>query len=89
MTRQDILQILNESKEEIKKRYRAELKGVFGSYARGQQKPGSDVDVLVAWDNNAMFPAWACELKRISCLSDNRRPGHLQRYNAYQLTYAP
>lgn len=53
MTRQDILQILKESKQEIKKKYKAELKGFFGSYARGQQKPGSDVDVLVSWDNNA------------------------------------
>ena len=53
MTRQDILQILKESKEEIKNKYKAELKGIFGSYARGQQKSGSDVDVLVSWDNNA------------------------------------
>jgi predicted nucleotidyltransferase len=34
-------------KEEVSREYRAEVVGVFGSYARGEQKAGSDVDVLV------------------------------------------
>jgi predicted nucleotidyltransferase len=31
----------------ISQQYRAEVVGVFGSYARGEQTAGSDVDVLV------------------------------------------
>lgn len=32
---------------QIKKDYKAEIIGIFGSYARGEQKKGSDVDILV------------------------------------------
>ena len=34
-------------KEQVSQEYRAEVVGVFGSYARGEQQAGSDVDVLV------------------------------------------
>ena len=34
-------------KEKVSQEYRAEVVGVFGSYARGEQQAGSDVDVLV------------------------------------------
>lgn len=32
---------------EIKKEYRAEVIGLFGSYTRGKEKEGSDIDILV------------------------------------------
>lgn len=38
---------LREMLPELKERYHVSYLGVFGSYVRGEQKPGSDLDVLV------------------------------------------
>lgn len=40
-------------REEARQRYKAEIKGIFGSYARGDEKEGSDIDVLVDFLENA------------------------------------
>jgi hypothetical protein len=50
---QDILRDLAELKTEVKQRYKAEIKGIFGSYVRGEGKEGSDIDVLVEFDEGA------------------------------------
>ena len=42
-----IIKTLQSLEGRIRKGYRAEIIGVFGSYARGEQKKSSDVDVLV------------------------------------------
>jgi predicted nucleotidyltransferase len=44
-----ITQILRELKNELQNRYGTQLKGVilFGSYARGKQKSGSDIDIAI------------------------------------------
>lgn len=42
-----IKSILIELNDEIKKKYKAEIIGIFGSYARGEQKKKSDLDILV------------------------------------------
>jgi predicted nucleotidyltransferase len=42
-----ITEIIAGLKKKVSQEYRAEVVGVFGSYARGEQKAGSDVDVLV------------------------------------------
>lgn len=39
--------ILKEHKKELGEMYDVKEIGIFGSYARGEQKRGSDVDVLV------------------------------------------
>lgn len=49
----DILVTLRELKAEVRRRYKAELKGVFGSYVRGVARPDSDLDVLVEFDKDA------------------------------------
>jgi hypothetical protein len=46
LTRATILRSLREH-EDLLKRYSVKRIGLFGSYARGQQKRGSDVDFLV------------------------------------------
>jgi hypothetical protein len=46
LTRARILKALREH-EDLLKRYSVKRIGLFGSYARGQQKRGSDVDFLV------------------------------------------
>ena len=35
-----------EAKDEIRGRYKAEIKGIFGSYARGDFHADSDLDLL-------------------------------------------
>lgn len=46
-TREEIIGILKKSKPGLKKSFRVRKIGLFGSYARGDQKPGSDLDILV------------------------------------------
>ncbi len=53
MNLQQITDILKANKSSIHLQYKAEVKGVFGSYSRGEQKPDSDVDVLVAFEKGA------------------------------------
>ena len=45
--------ILASSKAELRKKYNVKALGIFGSYARGQQKKSSDVDILVKFNPSA------------------------------------
>lgn len=47
MKKNGILKTLESLKECVRKQYKAEIKGVFGSYVRGEAKRGSDIDILV------------------------------------------
>ncbi len=49
-TRDEILALLAENKIELRKRFRVQKLGLFGSYARGDQRDESDVDILVDVD---------------------------------------
>ena len=49
MTRNDILRILQDNSETIT-RHGVKRIGIFGSYARDEQTPGSDIDLLVELD---------------------------------------
>ena len=49
----EIKRRLVELREIIKERYKAELIGIFGSYVHGEQKEGSDLDVLVRFYRGA------------------------------------
>ena len=49
LTRARILKVLREH-EDLLRKYSVKRLGLFGSYARGQQKRGSDVDFLVDFD---------------------------------------
>ncbi len=42
-----ITDLLSRLKDVAQRDYRAEIVGVFGSYVRGEQRPDSDLDVLV------------------------------------------
>lgn len=46
-TRADIIDIINEIKPELRSRFKVKNIGIFGSYARGEEKENSDVDILV------------------------------------------
>ena len=51
--RNDIIGILNSLKSEIRDNYKAEIIGIFGSYAREEQNKYSDVDILVRFYEGA------------------------------------
>ncbi len=42
-----IKKVLRSLEKQIKKEYKAEIVGIFGSCVRGEQSEGSDVDILV------------------------------------------
>lgn len=45
--------LIQERKNEIKEKFKAEGVEIFGSYARGEEKEGSDIDVLVRFGEGA------------------------------------
>ncbi|HNX16861.1 MAG TPA: nucleotidyltransferase family protein [Methanoregula sp.] len=45
----DVLAILREHEPEIKKRFGVATIGIFGSFIRGEERPDSDVDVLITF----------------------------------------
>lgn len=54
MKRQEIIiETLRELKDEIRQKYKAEIKAIFGSYVRGEQKESSDLDILVMFFKGA------------------------------------
>jgi predicted nucleotidyltransferase len=48
-----IKRVLLQHKPELRKKFKVKTIGVFGSYVRGEQEPGSDVDVLVEFEEDA------------------------------------
>jgi predicted nucleotidyltransferase len=48
--REEILDLLSKTKPELESRYKVQRIALFGSYARGDQSPDSDVDILVEVD---------------------------------------
>jgi hypothetical protein len=52
-TLDEIKEILKKHRGEIRREFKAEIVGVFGSYVRGEEKPESDVDVLVRFEEGA------------------------------------
>ncbi|QTA81137.1 Nucleotidyltransferase domain-containing protein [Desulfonema limicola] len=53
MQQKQIINVLMNLKEDADKQYKATLKGIFGSYARGEAKEDSDIDILVEFRKNA------------------------------------
>lgn len=51
MDRDEILNILRERKEFIKKTYEVDKIGLFGSYVRNENSKSSDIDIYVEFKN--------------------------------------
>jgi predicted nucleotidyltransferase len=49
-TLNEIIKKLNEHKEELKNKYKIKELKVFGSYAKGEQKETSDIDLIVDFE---------------------------------------
>jgi len=45
----DVLSLLRKHEPELKERFGVAKIGIFGSFARGEERPESDVDVLVTF----------------------------------------
>ncbi|MGB9856231.1 MAG: nucleotidyltransferase family protein [Caldisericum exile] len=50
---QNIIKTIESLKDKIRRDYKAEIVGIFGSYVRGEQKRGSDLDLLVKFYDGA------------------------------------
>jgi predicted nucleotidyltransferase len=55
MNRQAILNLLNSEAPGLRKRYGVKTLAVFGSMARGDDREGSDVDILVTFEGRPTF----------------------------------
>ncbi len=47
MTKEDILDFLTSHKQELQSKYNVEQIGLFGSYARDEATPTSDIDIFI------------------------------------------
>ena len=47
-----IIHYLSANKQNISRKYRLKKLGIFGSYARNEQTPASDLDLLVEFEDN-------------------------------------
>ncbi len=50
---QEIQAFLAENKEVLRQRFKVKGMGIFGSFIRGDQKKGSDIDILVDFQEEA------------------------------------
>jgi len=53
MEKEEVIKILKEVKYETEQKFRARIKGIFGSYVRGKENNKSDIDVLVEFEKEA------------------------------------
>lgn len=49
----EIKSIIKNNSQNISTRFKAEVIGIFGSYARGEEKKDSDIDILVKFEKGA------------------------------------
>jgi predicted nucleotidyltransferase len=50
ISKQEILSVLVQNKSELENKFKVRRMALFGSYARGEETPDSDVDILVDID---------------------------------------
>jgi predicted nucleotidyltransferase len=55
MNRQAILELLSAEAPALRRKYDVKSLAVFGSLARGDDREGSDVDILVTFEGRATF----------------------------------
>ncbi len=58
MNRNLILAKLESRREEIRQRFKVKRLGIFGSCARGEMRPESDIDVLVEFNGEPTFDGY-------------------------------
>jgi predicted nucleotidyltransferase len=58
MTREEIITVLKDRLEEIRRRFSVRSISLFGSVVRGAARPDSDIDVLVVFEGKPTFDAF-------------------------------
>ena len=53
MTKENVIEILKAVATDSLNNYKAQIKGIFGSVARGEESESSDIDVLVDFKEDA------------------------------------
>lgn len=53
MTKENVIEILKTVASDSLNKYKAQIKGIFGSVARGEESESSDIDVLVDFKEDA------------------------------------
>lgn len=80
MPNREIIEKLKLKKQELFSKYHLKSIGVFGSYARGEETPESDVDVLVEYDiTPSMFELCNLEINLEKYL--NRKIDLVEKYS--------
>ena len=52
-SKEEIMDVLSRLADELRKNHKVERIGLFGSYAREEQRPDSDIDLLVDFSDDA------------------------------------
>ena len=82
MKRDDAIQILNQRRSELAEQYGVKSLALFGSVARDEATPASDVDLLVEFDRPVgLFGLFALQDRleeMLSCPVDLGTPGSLK-----------
>ncbi len=52
---QEVVEILNRHKDELRKKHKIKRIRIFGSYAEGKQEKSSDIDVIVDFEELPTF----------------------------------
>ncbi len=52
LTQQNILNFLSDNKLFLREQFHVVKIGIFGSFARNEQNPDSDIDILIEMENN-------------------------------------
>ena len=93
-TSAEIEQILKKLKPLLLKRYYVEKIGYFGSYSRNEQKPNSDIDILVSfakplgWDFFDLQELLEKELDlKVDLISDKAIKKQLKQYILNSVRY--
>jgi len=58
MKNTEIIQLLRQRRDELRKRFGVKSLAVFGSVARGEAGPESDVDILVEFESSPGFDGY-------------------------------
>ncbi|MFQ6074714.1 MAG: nucleotidyltransferase family protein [Candidatus Bathyarchaeia archaeon] len=53
MNLEEVKRMLARHREELKQKFKVKEIGIFGSYVKGEQKEGSDLDLLVEFEEDA------------------------------------
>ncbi len=53
ISKEEVLRMLEQLREEIMEKYKVKRIGLFGSFIKGQQKKESDIDILVGFKEDA------------------------------------